>query len=282
MLIQFDVTFADRGHNFVGHLGNLLAFLALETVVHQPFAYEFFGELLLGFTFLETLFVAFAVEVAAGVGCMDFVHQIDLAVVFAEFIFRIYQDEATLGSNFCTALEEGQCIFLQQGIFFGSSQTLGQDFLLGDVGVVFTDFGFGRRGDDRFGELLVLLHSFGQTYAADFTHTALVSTPGRAAEVTANNHFYRETFAHYADGYHRVGCSQLPVGADVGRGIEELGGNLVQHLALEGDTFRQDDVEGRDTVGCYHDELFAVDVVHVTYFSVIDTLLSRKVEISFS
>ena len=169
----------------------------------------------------------------------------------------------------------------EYGIFIGEESARGKG-LGTETARLFTDFGFGRRSDDGFGELLVLLHSFGQTYAADFTNTALVSTPGRAAEVTANNHFYRETFAHYADGYHRVGCSQLPVGADVGRGIEELGGNLVQHLALEGDTFRQDDVEGRDTVGCYHDELFAVDVVHVTYFSVIDTLLSRKVEISFS
>jgi len=34
-------------------------------------------------------------------------------------------------------------------------------------------------------------------------------------------------------------------------------------------------------IGCYHDEFFAVDVVHIAHFSVVHAFLSRKVEICF-
>ena len=134
--------------------------------------------------------------------------------------------------------------FFQYGIFFGRGKSLCQDFFFGDVGIVFADFGFGSRGDDGFGELLVLLHSFGQLHTADFTDTAFVSAPCTAAEVTAYNHFYGESFTHHAYRHHRVGSSHFPVGADVGGGIQELGCNLVQHLSLERNAFRQYYVEG--------------------------------------
>ena len=50
---------------FVGHLRNLLSFLAHETVGDEPLAYEFLAELLLWKSFFEEFFVGVCVEVAA-------------------------------------------------------------------------------------------------------------------------------------------------------------------------------------------------------------------------
>ena len=83
---------------------------------------------------------------------MDFVHQVDLAAMFAEFVLCVDKDQAAFGSNFRTAFEEGERVFFQQFVFFGSGQTFSQDFFLGDVGIVLADLGFCRRGNDRFGE----------------------------------------------------------------------------------------------------------------------------------
>ena len=47
--------------------------------------------------------------------------------------YFINQYQATFSRNFCTALEKGKCIFLQQSILFGSSQTLRQDFFFRDI-----------------------------------------------------------------------------------------------------------------------------------------------------
>ena len=95
-------------------------------------------------------------------------------------------------------------------------------------------FGFRGWRDDGLGETLVLAHAFGQTYTADFAHAALVSAPRAAAEIAAHNHLNGKAFAVHADGDHGVGRGEFPVGADVCRGIEELSGNLVEHLSLEG------------------------------------------------
>ena len=195
------------------------------------------------FAFGKAFFVAFGVEIAAGVRCVDFVHQVDSAVVLAEFVLGVDENQAAFCSDFRTAFEERHCIFLQNCILFGGGQAFGKNLLFGDVGVMLADFGFCGRGDDGFGEFLVLLHAFGQLYAADFADTALVGAPCTAAEIAAYNHLNREAFAHYAHGYHRVGGGCFPVGADVGGGIEELGCNLVQHLSFERNTFRQYYVE---------------------------------------
>ena len=146
---------------------------------------------------------------------------------------------------------------------------------------MFTDFSFRSRGDDGFGELLVFLHSFGQLHTTDFAYTTLVSTPCATAKITAYNHFDGETFAHHTHRYHRVGCSCLPVRANVSSSIQEFGCNLIQHLSFERNAFRQNNVECRDTVSCYHDQFFTIDVINITYFSVVYTFLSRKIKICF-
>ena len=80
MLVQFNVTLTDGCYDFVCHFRNLLSFLALETIVHQPFANEFFRKLFLCFAFFKAFLITFRVEVAAGVRCMDFVHQVNSTV----------------------------------------------------------------------------------------------------------------------------------------------------------------------------------------------------------
>ena len=106
------------------------------------------------------------------------------------------------------------------------------------------DLGLGGGGNDGVFEALVLAHAVGDRHAADLAHAALIGTPSAAAEVAADDHLHREALATYADGDHRVGGGLLPVGADVGRSVEELGGDLVQDLSFVGDAFGQDDVEG--------------------------------------
>ena len=50
---------------------------------------------------------------------MDLIHQVDLAVLLAEFIFGIHQDEAAPGRHLAAALVERQRILLELGIVFG-------------------------------------------------------------------------------------------------------------------------------------------------------------------
>ncbi len=163
--------------------------------------------------------------------------------MLAEFILRVHEDESALCGDFRAAAEEGEGVFLEHFVLFGSGESACKDFFLGYVGIVFTDFGFGGGGDDGLGETLVLLHALGEFHTAYFAHTALVGTPGASAEIAAHNHFHGETFTHHAHGDHGVGSGKLPVGTDVGGGIEELGGNLVEDLSFEGNAFGEDHVE---------------------------------------
>ena len=169
---------------------------------------------------------------------MNFVHQIDSTVVLAEFVFCINEDQTAFSSDFSSTFEESQCIFLQSLIFFGSSESLFQDFFLRDIFVVQSHFRFRCRGDDRFREFLVFAHTIRQFHTADFAYAAFVSTPCATAQIAAYNHFYRKAFAQNSDSNHRVRRSHFPVRTDVSSGIEEFGCNLIQHLAFVRDTFR--------------------------------------------
>ena len=135
-----------------------------------------------------------------------------------------------------------------------------------------TRFAANKAGYTEFDEVLN-----GTTSMASTTDDpiAIICT---AAEIAANNHFDGETLAQHADGDHRVGGSQLPVRADVLSGIQEFCGNLIQHLAFEGNALGQDNVEGTDAVGSYHDEAVA-KMIDIANFSMIDSLLAREFEI---
>ena len=110
---------------------------------------------------------------------MDLVHKVDLAVLLAELVFCVHEDETHLGCDLSTSLEDGLCVCFKLLIVFAAYNALSDDFLLGDVLVV--AFGsFCCRGDDRGRELLVLNHSFRHLYAADGAFSCLVLSPGVA------------------------------------------------------------------------------------------------------
>ena len=139
--------------------------------------------------------------------------------------------------------------------------------------------GLGGRSDDWSWELLVLLHALRQTHTTQFTTTILVFAPSGTGQITTDDHLYTEALSLQTYCHHGVWSSQFPVGHDVARCVEELSGNLVEHLSLEWDSLRQNDVKGRKTVGGDHHHQVIVDVVNVTYFAVIDGLLSLEVKV---
>ena len=139
--------------------------------------------------------------------------------------------------------------------------------------------GFGRRRDDGLGETLVLDHPFGQGDTAEGALAGLVFAPGMAGQIAADDHLDLERLTADTDGHHRIGHGNLPVGKDVCGQIEELGGDLVQDLALERDAFGQDDVEGGNTVCSHHDEEILSDAVDVPDLSGVLGYLTRKMKI---
>ena len=141
------------------------------------------------------------------------------------------------------------------------------------------DLSLGCRGDDGLREALVLAHALRQLHATDLADTALVGTPSATAQVTAYDHLDGEALTHDANRYHRIRSSQFPVRADIGCRVEELGGDLVQHLAFVRDAFRQDHVERRDTVCSDHHQLLVVNVIHVAYLTVVHACLLREIEV---
>ena len=209
---------------------------------------------------------------------MDLVDEIHLTVALTEFVFGIHEDQSALGGNLLSTLEDLAGVVFHHGVILCRDDTLGDNLFLRDVHVV-TFVSLRRRGDDGLGEAFVLLHTVGQLHAAELTAAVLVLSPSRTCKDRADNHLHTESLTLQTDGYHRVGCSQLPVGADVCGGVQELGGYLVQHLSLEGDALRQHHVESRDAVCGYHHHQVVVDIVHVTDFSVVNTLLSFKIEV---
>ena len=141
--------------------------------------------------------------------------------------------------------------------------------------------GLGGGSDDGFGEFLVLLHAFGEGHAAEHTVSGGVFAPCGTCQVATDDHLHGESLATVADGHHRVRVGQSPVGHDVGGRLEEVCGDLVDYLSLEGDALGKNHVEGRDTVGGNHGEQVVLDGVNVAYFSVVDGCLTGKVEVGF-
>ena len=59
-----------------------------------------------------------------------------------------------------------------------------------------------------------------------------------ACQITSDDHLNLERLAFVADCHARIRDCHLPIGQDVGSGIQELGSNPVQHLSLIGNAFR--------------------------------------------
>lgn len=277
VLVELDVALADAGAELGSHLGHLLAGLAHEAVLDEPLAHKLLGELTLGLSGAQTLLVAVGIEVARRVGGVDFVNQDDLALAQAELILGVDQDEALLGGHTAAALKEGAGVALHGVIVLGRDNALSDNLLTRDVHVV-AGVGLGGGGHDgAAGECLVFDHAVGETDAANLAGAGLIVAPCAAGEIAADDHFNSETFTLVTDGDHRVGAGELPVGDDVGGGVEEVGRNLVEHLTLVGDALGEDDVKGRDAVGGDHDHQVVVDSVDIAHFAVIDSGLPWEI-----
>ena len=250
----------------------------MEAVLDEPLADEFLGELLLLFTTLEALFVAFGIEVAGGVGRVDLVDEVNLAVLLPEFVLRVDEDQATLTCHLLTTLEESVGVGLEQLVVFFADQTGADDLLAGDI-LVMADIFLRGGGDDGRGEGFVLTHTVGELDTAEGAFACLISTPSRAGEVATDDHLYTEGLTAQAERYHGVGSGDEPVGDDVARSFEEVGRDLVEDLSLVGDALGEYDVEGGDAVGGDHRYLLATEEVHVADLAMIDVILMGKLEV---
>ena len=211
---------------------------------------------------------------------MNLVDEIHFAVPFSKLVFGIYQYQSVLGGNLLSTCKQFAGIVFHDSIVFCRDDTLCDDFLLGDVQVV-SLVCLGGRGNDGFRETLVLLHAFGQSYTTQLAAPVLILAPGRTGQDATDNHLHAESFTLQAYSHHRVGCGELPVRTDIGGLVQELGSNLVEHLTLKRNAFRQNDIKSGDSVGRHHDDYIVVNVIYIPYFTMINTFLSIKMEISF-
>ena len=280
MLVEFNIAVGNGVDNLVGHFGHLLSLLALETVLHKPFADKLLAQLTLALALGLTLLITLGIEITRRVGGMDFVDKVNLAVTFAKFILGVDKDETLAGSHLCAALEELESILFELVIVLFRNKACPNDLLARDVLVV-SLVSLRGGGNDRCRELLVLDHTLGECDAAKHAIACLVLAPCRAGKIAAHNHLNAEALAFETDGHHRVGSGYLPVGNDVGSGIEEFGSYLVQYLAFERNTFRQDDIKCRDAVADNHCHIFVIDIIYVANLSDVKTFLFREIEISF-
>ena len=63
VLIELDVTLRYAVYIFVAHFGHLLTLLTHKSILNEPLAYKFFGELFLGLAFFEFFLIAVGIEV---------------------------------------------------------------------------------------------------------------------------------------------------------------------------------------------------------------------------
>ena len=211
---------------------------------------------------------------------MDLVDEYEAAVDEAELVLGVDEDESAPGGHLLSAGEESQGHLLDLLPELGGGEAGTDDLVGGDVEVV-TLVGLGGGGYDGVGELLVLAQAFGQWHAADGACSGGVLAPGGSGQVAAHYDFELEGPGEQADGGHGVGHGLLPVGDDVGCGVEEVGGDLVEDLSLAGDAPGQDDVEGGDAVGGDHDDAAVGEGVGVAHLAVVLGHLAGQAECCF-
>ena len=188
---------------------------------------------------------------------------------------KALDESKSLGDQYVTL----EALLLHYGVIFGAYKALSDDFFTRYVLVV-ACIGLGSGGDYRFGEALVLAEAFRKFDAAYFAYTRRIFTPSAAGEIAADNHLYAETLAADACCSHWVDFGELPVRHFLACGIEEVVGNLIEHLSLVGNSFGEYDIESRYTVGGYHYEDIAFDGVNVTHLAVVNgRILVREMEI---
>jgi hypothetical protein len=257
-----------------------LAFFALEPVGHQPFPHKLFAQLALFFAASLAFGIAVGIEITRAVGRMNFIHEQNLTVFFAEFVLGIYQDKSLPGGHFGTPAKQGAGVGFHLFVIGPANEPACQDFLPGNIFVV-AFVGLGGWGNDGFRERVVLAQTFRQGHAAQNTATGGISAGSVTGQVAADHHFHPHGFAAMADGHVGIGCGEEPVGADVAGSVEKIGGYLVQHGAFVRDSPGQDVIEGRNAVAGYHHQPVA-DGVHITDFAAVKSRLAGQLEIRFA
>ena len=63
LAVEFGIPFGNACDDFFGHFRDLLSFLSLEAVLHEPFADEFLGKLLLVLSAGKPLLISFSIEI---------------------------------------------------------------------------------------------------------------------------------------------------------------------------------------------------------------------------
>ena len=211
---------------------------------------------------------------------MYLVYENDASAFLSKLILGVHQNESLAGCHLGTTTIQSKRIFLELLIIFARHNTTGYNLLFRYILVV-PGIGFGSRSDNRLRKLLVFTHPIGHKYATKRAFSIAVLTPSMAGEITAHHHLHLERLTFETYGDHRIGSSNFPIGQNIGSSIEELGGYLIEHLSFIRDTFRQNHIECRNTVGSYHYQQIVVDIVNIADFTVINAFLTGKVEIGF-
>ena len=149
---------------------------------------------------------------------MYFVNEIHLAVSLAKLILSIHENEALLGCNLLSALEESACVVFHYLIILFAHNALGYDFIFGYVHVV-TLICLCSRSNDWLWETLVLLHAIWQFHAAYLPASFLVISPCRTRTDGTYDHLHPESLAFEAHCNHWVWRCNFPVGTDIGSSI---------------------------------------------------------------
>ena len=278
---ELDVALRDAVAVGVGHLRHLLTLLALEAVIDEPLADKLLGELALRLPGLVELLIGVGIEVAARVGRVDLVDEVDLAVFLAKLVLRVNEDEPLLLRQLAPTLEEAERNVGDGLQLLGGHQSLLDDLLRGDIHVV-SGVSLGGRREDRVLEVLILLHPLGQDHAAEIPLARLIGTPGATGEDGADDHLELIGLAGVADRDHGIGSGDLPVGDNVLGGIEISRSDAIEDLALEGDPLGEDHIEGGYAVGGDHHQEAVIESVYITDFAVEDVSRARQLEVGLS
>lgn len=225
------------------------------------------------------LLIAFEVKIPGTVGRVDLIDEVDPAIPPSKLVFGIDQDQTLCSSHFSPPLEEGPGVFFQHFIISLADDPPGKDILAGDVFIV-PFLGFGSRRDDGLRKAIVFFHPFGKWDAAEFALARLISAPGMAGQVGADDHFEPDGFAVQPHRRVGIGYGLQPVGADILGSPEEVSSQLIEHLTFIGNWFGKNVIECRDPVGCDGDQTVAykIDVAHL---AAIKGRLARQAKMRF-
>ena len=170
-------------------LGNDLAGLALEASGHQELPEILLRQIFLGFAIWLAGLIVDLVKVTGRIRCQKLVDEKYAATTgLAELELRVNKDHEGLLGLLGSQLEKLQADGSHLVILDLGTETAVDDRLWRDVLIMLAYISFGRRGDDRARELVILLEPIRQSNATDAAHAFLVGPPSATTQVTAYDH----------------------------------------------------------------------------------------------